>query len=86
MTSRSSDLVFFASRCLGELSWHNKRLVAISIEVGSLVESMMITVSVPNDRGGEDVYNLAFARARDIARHFCELPFGFPSEKAHRRH
>jgi hypothetical protein len=61
---------------------HNKRLVTISIELASFDESMTITVSVPGDGEVEDVYDLGLARARDIARHFCESP----PEKAHRRH
>jgi hypothetical protein len=64
----------------------NRRLVTISFKSGSLDESMTITVSVPDDGEQEDIYDLGFARARDIARHFCELPFEFRSERAHRRH
>jgi hypothetical protein len=39
---------------------------------------MTITVSVPNDGDEQDVYALSFARARDFARHFLELPFECP--------
>jgi hypothetical protein len=64
---------------------HNKRLVTVSMKLGSLDESMTITVSVPDDGEQEEIYDLAFARARDIARHFCELPFEFRPERTHRR-
>jgi hypothetical protein len=56
------------------------------MKLGSLDETMTITVSVPDDSEQEDIYDLAFARARDIARHFSELPFEFRAEKVHRRH
>ena len=56
----------------------NKRVVTISLQLGSREESMTITVSVPNDGDEQDVYALSFARARDFARHFLELPFECP--------
>jgi hypothetical protein len=64
---------------------HSKRLVTISMKLGSIDESMTITVSVPNDGEEDDIYDLSFARARDIARHFCELPFEIRSEKTHHK-
>jgi hypothetical protein len=60
---------------------HSKRLVTISMKLGSLDQSMTITVSVPNDGEEDDIYDLSFARARDIARYFCELPFEIRSER-----
>jgi hypothetical protein len=64
----------------------NKRLVTVSMKLWSLEGSMTIIVSVPDDGEECDLYELGLARARDIARHFCELPFAFRSDKAHRRH
>jgi hypothetical protein len=55
------------------------------MKLGSFEESMTITVSVPDDGEECDIYELGLARARDIARHFCELPFAFGSDKAHPR-
>ena len=60
----------------------NKRLVTISLQLGSPEESMTITVSVPNDGREEDVYALGLARARDFARHFLELPADIPGHNA----
>ena len=60
---------------------HNKRLMTVSMKLGTLGESMTITVSVPNDGEQDDICALGFARARYIARHFCELPFEFRSDK-----
>jgi hypothetical protein len=60
--------------------------VTISLQLGNREESMTITVSVPNDVDEQDVYALSFARARDFARHFLELPFDFPQRKAHVEH
>jgi uncharacterized membrane protein len=64
----------------------NKRLVTISLQLESPEESMTITVSVPNDGKEQDLYALSFARARDFARHFLELPFECPQGKAYRAH
>jgi hypothetical protein len=64
----------------------NKRVVTLSLQVGSPEESMTITVSVPNDGGEQDVQALSFARARDFARHFLELPFEGPQGKAQHKH
>ena len=59
----------------------NKRLVTMCLQLGGPGESMTITVNVPNDGIEEDVYALGFARARDFARHFLELPFECPKAK-----
>ena len=64
----------------------NKRVVTISLQLGSREESITITVSVPNDGDEQDVYALSFARARDFARHFLELPFKCPLGKAQHKH
>jgi hypothetical protein len=59
----------------------NKRLVTLCLQLGTPEESMTITVSVPNDGIEADIYALGFARARDFARHFLELPFECPKAK-----
>jgi hypothetical protein len=64
----------------------NKRVVTISLQLGSPEESMTITVSVPNDGEEQNVHALSFARAQDFARHFLELPFERPQGKAHHKH
>jgi hypothetical protein len=64
----------------------NKRVVTISIQLESPGEAMTITVCVPNDGEEHDVHAHSFARARDFARHFLELPFECPQRKAHHEH
>jgi hypothetical protein len=64
----------------------NKRVVTISLQIGSPEEAMTITLCVPNDAEERDVHALSSARARDFARHFLELPFDFPQRKAYREH
>ena len=51
-----------------------KRLVTVCAELGSPNEYMTITVAVPNNGNDSDVCECGIARAKDLARHFAEMP------------